>query len=290
MANALTEGIVNRYNQNKKTAGLSQADYAALTRIPARTAAPAPPKQTPRASPTPGKGGPYNENDMPRAAPTPTPSPAPTGQGGGGGGDDRAPAAAPIDWEAYLTNFGFPADVVAQIKSIFSSNSDPATAALLAQRYIRGTPWFATAFPGFQEGVNKGFIRDERDYMSRRNEFQQVYKQYAGRDVTLDEFAGHLREGVGADVVGKRFEGAAYASTYGNDWQYLLGAFGEGRASSEELKAGGEQQAGLSSPLGMKLQQRLSQAQQRIQAVFSGNLALGQLKLPDANRRADISA
>ena len=210
------------------------------------------------------------------------------GQANAGGGQA---AAAPVDWLAYLTDFGFPADVVAQIVAIFARTSDPATAALLAQRYVRSTPWFATAFPGFQDAVNKGFIRDERDYMARRNQFNQVYRQYAGRDMTLAEYAQYIGEGIGADVLGKRFEGAAYASTYGNEWQYLLGAFGDtGRASSEELKAAGEQQAGLSSPLGLKLQQRLAQAQQRIQAVFSGNLALGQLKLPDANRRPDIAA
>ena len=118
-----------------------------------------------------------------------------------------------------------------------------------------------------------------------------MYRQWAGRDIALDEYAGYLREGVEAGVVGQRFQGAAYTSTFGNEWQYLLGAFGDtGRATPDELKAAGEQQAGLSSPLGIRLQQRLQQAQQRIQAVFSGNLAVGQLKLPDANRRPDIAA
>lgn len=288
MANAIAEGIVNAYNARwgdfyKNESGLKGGKptpvFKGDTNVPSYTGKPFDIKTG--VSLTGSLAGPAV--DYGRISPF--------DPGSGGGGDGSTPAA-PIDWTAYLGMYGLPTDVVAQISSIFSKTGDDVNRATqLALAYVRGTPWYATAYPGINAAMAKGLVRNEADYRARLNDFNQVYKQYAGRDITLAEYAQHLGTGVEAGTVGKQFEGAAYASTYGNDWQYLLGAFGDtGQATPDELKAAGEQQAGLSSPLGIKLQKRLSQAQQRIQAVFSGNLALGQLKLPDANRRPDIQA
>jgi hypothetical protein len=190
----------------------------------------------------------------------------------------KSGAAAP-DWSSYLGMYGLPADVQKELNAIFARTPDITQATQLAVAYVRGTPWYAQTYPGIQEAIAKGVIRDERDYRSRQNDFNQIYRQYAQRDITGEEYAQHLREGVTTDVVGRRFQGAALESAYGNDWQYAEGAFGEGRLNAEESKAYGQQAAGLDSPLGMRVQRRLQLAQERLKAVFSGQSAVGQLSL-----------
>jgi hypothetical protein len=84
-----------------------------------------------------------------------------------------------------------------------------------------------------------------------------------------DEFAANLGEGASNQIIGGRLQGAALAGTYGHDWRYLLGAFDTGQPNAAELKALGEEQAGLDSPLGQQVQRRLDLAKQRMQTVFS---------------------
>lgn len=187
---------------------------------------------------------------------------------------------APTDWSSYLGIFGLPADVQRELNAIFNRTPDVNQAVSLALAYVRGTPWYAQEYAGINEGIAKGIIRNEQDYRANRNAFTQVYQQYAQRDITADEYASYLREGVSSDVVGKRFQGASIASVYGNDWQYAMGNFGEGLLSSEEKTAFGRQSAGLDSELGMRIQRRLQQANERIKSVFSGSLATSQLKVP----------
>ena len=183
------------------------------------------------------------------------------------------------DWSAYLETFGLPKDVLKEINAIFAKTPDITQATVRAQAYVRGTPWYAQTYPGIQEAIAKGVVRNEADYRARQNDLNQLYQQYAKRDITSAEYADHLREGVDAATVGRRFQGAALADTYGNDWQYLSGNFGEGRLTSDEQTALGRQQAGLDSPLGLKVQRRLQMAQERVQKVFSGQLAQGSLAL-----------
>jgi hypothetical protein len=83
-----------------------------------------------------------------------------------------------------------------------------------------------------------------------------LYKQYLGRDITSGEFAANLGEGASNQVIGGRLQGAALAGTYGQDWRYLLGAF-DNAPTSSEVKALGEEQAGIDSPLGQMVQRRL---------------------------------
>lgn len=185
-------------------------------------------------------------------------------------GDTTAPAQT--DWSSYLSFFGLPADVLKEINAIFA-RTDVTQATALATGYVRGTPWYKTAYPGIQEAIGKGIVRDERDYRSRMNAFDQVYRQYAGRAIRPDEYADHLREGVDVSTVGQRFQGAALATSYGNDWQYAAGAFGSGRLDPTQLKALGEQQAGLGSPAGTGLQKMIEDATRKLRRSFEGVLA-----------------
>ena len=184
----------------------------------------------------------------------------------------------PTDWSAYLDTFGLPADVLKEINVIFRrAGDDPTRATALAIGYVRGTDWYQTAYPGIGEAIAKGVVRDEREYRARMNSFSQLYRQYAQRDITPAEYAQHLREGVSVDTVGSRFQGAALATTYGNDWQYTAGAFGTGRLDATQLKTLGEQNAGLSSQPGIGLQKMVEEASGKLRRVFEGVLATGTL-------------
>lgn len=189
-------------------------------------------------------------------------------------GSTAAPATGNAgDWEAYITNYGFPPDVVAELRRIFQNTPDVQSAQAQALAYIRGTPWYEQTFPGIKDAIKMGIISDERDYRNNMNTFNQVYRQYTGRDLTAQEYAAALREGITAETAARRFQGAANVAAYGNDWQYLAGAFGQGRLSEADLKAQGEQQAGISTPRGTFLDKALQQAEQRMRRAFEGVLA-----------------
>jgi hypothetical protein len=192
-----------------------------------------------------------------------------TEQGGGTG-------ASGIDWSTYFGHWGLPLDVVAVIDRIFRETDDAAVAAAKALAFIRGTEWYARTFPGIQEGLRNGTVRDEADYRSQLTAANWYARQYLGRDITADEFAGILREGITPDIYGKRLAGAAYTNAYGPEIQYAAGNFGtgaEGELSPSELKAYGEQQAGLGSGTGALLQRRIEDAFRRVQRAFEGTLA-----------------
>jgi hypothetical protein len=191
-----------------------------------------------------------------------------------------ATPTATADWEAYITNYGFPPDVIAEIRRIFQNNPDVGSAQQLALAYIRGTPWYEQNFPGIKDAIKMGIINNEKDYRQNFNTFNQVYRQYTGQDISPQEYANSLREGITADTAARRFQGKANVAAYGNDWQYLAGAFGAGRLSEADLKAQGEQQAGISTNRGTFLDKALQDAQRRMQRAFEGVLGQGAANLP----------
>lgn len=190
-----------------------------------------------------------------------------------GSGDDKTPE--PVDWSSFIDIFGLPPDVMAEVNRIFQSTPDVNQATARAMAYIRGTGWYATTFPGINEARARGIVQDERDYRRRLNDANTLYKQYLGRDMTTAEFVSDLGEGISLDVVGRRFEGAAYIKANRGDIQYAAGnfGFGQGQLSEEELKMFGRQQAGLGSDLGASLAKRVQDAYNRVRRVFEGTLA-----------------
>lgn len=227
---------------------------------------------------------------------------SPSAQEDGGAGASTGgniPDYSGIDFSQYLNIWGLPGDVQSRVLQIFQSsggNTDVATQEALA--YIRGTDWYAQTYPGIQVAEAKGLVTNEADYRSLLNQQTQIYKQYLGRDISTDEFAANLNEGVSNTVIGQRLQGNAYAQTYGSTWNYALGAFDTaGAASTSDLQSLGQEQAGLDTPMGQMLQNRLNLAQQRLQGVFKGPLAApslgltgGKLAGPKAGVTPDIAA
>lgn len=195
--------------------------------------------------------------------------------GGGIGGDSAT--AKPADWSSYLGMFGLPNDVLREVNAIFQRTPDVQQATMLALAYARGTDWYKQAYPGIQEAIAKGIVRDERDYRAKRTQFDQVYRQWTNQGITDEQYAGFLREGVDPDTVARRFSGEAIADVNRNDWQYLSGAFGTGRLDEGQVQTLGRQAAGLDSPGGIALQKMIQDASVKLSRVFQGVLATGPL-------------
>lgn len=185
------------------------------------------------------------------------------------------------DWQAYLANWGFPKQVVTELNSIFTKYPDSEAAKGAALAYVRGTDWYKATFPGINEGIRKGLIGDERDYRAYVNQATQLYKSYLGRDVTTGEVAAALKAGNSVQQIGGKLGGAAWVSANRQDVQQEAGAFGgTGHGlSNEQLKALGEQNAGLSSTMGVQLEAKLAKVKQRMATIFEGTLATPSMSL-----------
>ena len=249
----------------------------------------------PTANPAPGYTGGYIHS--PGSAPQPAAvytqaasiyqgehTVVPTGGGTSGGGEGpppppSPPPAPPLDWRAYLTNWGFDQKIVDELDRIFRTYSDPNQASAPAVAYIRGTDWYSKTFPGIQEGMKLGIIGNEQDYRSYTNQLNDLYNRYYGRNVTGAEVAQKLGAGFSASRTGAQLSGEAFVKANRNDIQFTLGAYGNGQASDQELQALGEENAGLDSLLGQQLQARLDKARQRLATAFQGTLATPSLRV-----------
>jgi hypothetical protein len=210
------------------------------------------------------------------------------GQAGGGGGTGDTPPGtdpdAPSDGEIDVSEMfpGLPADVAAQIAKIFKSGGSVTQAVA----YIRGTTWHAEQFPGFREAFKLGMIGSEADYRAYHNQANQYYRQFYGRDADKAEIAEWLKSGVGIGGIGQRLSGESIAKTQGGDWNYLLGAFGDGRLDQAQMTTLGQQYAGLDSALGQNLQKKVEEALKKSARLFEGVLASPSLSLGGAGLSA----
>jgi hypothetical protein len=188
--------------------------------------------------------------------------------------DPTNPNFVPGDLGSFLNIYGLPTDVQSKVNQIFANTADVNQATSLAMAYIRGTPWYAQTYPGIQEGIAKGVINDESGYRNYLNQVNGLTQQYQGRQVGSDELAGYLQNGYSPTHVGQLYAGKAYVNANQNDIQQAAGAMdSQGQFTGTELTALGNENAGLDSELGQRIQNRFNIAKQRIQTAFSGSLA-----------------
>lgn len=125
-----------------------------------------------------------------------------------------------------------------------------------------------------------------------------VYHQYTGAGVSRAEVEQAYGQGLTPDVVGKQFAGKAFIDANRGDIQQTSGAFGEtGALTDPQLKAFGEETAGLDTPMGQLLATQYQKALQRMHGVFKGvlaspalSLSTGKLAGPTAGIKPDIPA
>lgn len=153
---------------------------------------------------------------------------------------------SPLDWRDYLTNWGFPADVVNQLDSIFRGDEDPQRAAQRALAYIRGTDWYAGTFPGIEQAKSMGLVQDETGYRALLNQQNQLYQSYLGRSITSAEFSTNLQQGLSTSLVAARFQAQGYKAVIGADAVTNL-------FTPDELQQMANEHAGIGSQNGQYL-------------------------------------
>lgn len=184
----------------------------------------------------------------------------------------------PVDWHQYLADWGFPPDVISQLDQIFR-DPDTTRAQARALAYIRGTDWYAQTFPGIAEAKRVGLVSDEAGYRAYVNSLNQQYRNYFGRDVTTAEVADFMKKGINTNQVANHLQGQALIKANAGDIQYQLGAFGEGRASEDELAQYGDYLGGIGNMIGPELQRKIDMARQRMNAIMQGSLASPSLSI-----------
>ncbi len=180
----------------------------------------------------------------------------------------------------FWGSLGLDDTTIAGLTKALTGVTDATQAQLLGQNYLQGTAWYKATFPGFDLGVRSGLFTDLTGYRSYVNALTQSTQQYLGRAVTTAEVTQALQAGVDPTLYANRLQGNALAQTLGPQAQYQAGAFtSEGRLSDSELQAYGQEKAGVDTPLGQAITQRLQLAQQKMQGIFSGTLATPNLSL-----------
>ena len=222
-----------------------------------------------------------------------TPGTTSTGDTSGGSSSTSSstgvdPSTLANDWyKAYFGQYGLPQDVQdALIGLLTKYAADPSTAMALSTQYLRSTPWYQTTFPGFSSGVQNGMLTDETGYRNYMNTINNIYNQYMGRHVSGDEINALLKEGAAPQLVANRFQGQAWVQANTPETQYLGGAFGQGRLSSDQLTALGNENSGIDTAQGQLQQKILAQAQRIQTKLFTGALATPNLSLGGAGLSA----
>lgn len=185
------------------------------------------------------------------------------------------------DWaDAFWGSLGLPPNLVSQINGIFAQTPDQSQAYVLAKQALQGSDWYQSTFPGIGAGIQAGMFTDETGYRAYVNDLNNLYQQYYNRAVTSDEVQSWLNQGKDPRYVAEVFQGTAIANTMGPQWQYLAGAQSpQGRLTGEQKIAAGEEQAGLDTPLGQQIQERLKLAEARLQKITAGTVATPSLGL-----------
>ncbi len=190
----------------------------------------------------------------------------------------------PTQWaETWWASLGIPSDVATRIDKLIAGYTDQAAAKAAAQTYLRTTDWYKQTFPGIEYGVRNGLFADESGYRQYVNELNNIYQQQIGRQATGTDAATWLMQGKNVDYIAKYIAGQASTApgTVGaQQAQALAGAQGEnGMLSQRELAALGEQNAGLTSPLGQKIAAQMDAAAKRLQGVFQGTAGTPSISL-----------
>ena len=186
------------------------------------------------------------------------------------------------DWaSAYFSSFGLPADIAAKVDEIFTQNPDDTQKAIdLALAYIRGTSWYAQTFPGIQYGMQHGLITNEQDYRQYVTALDTLAQRYLGRHISGDEVTNYLYNGLTPEIIGKQYEGQANLEANFPDYAYYLRNFGdEKNLDTDAYRALANEQVGLDSALGQRINRAFQGAMARYQTLFKGDVGTPSLSL-----------
>lgn len=111
-----------------------------------------------------------------------------------------------------LRGWGLPPDLATKANEMLAAGAS--IDEILA--YIRGSTWYAQTYVGIAAGISNGVIGNEADYRSYLNQANQLFRRYYGRDITTDEMASFLTQGVGLGSINEQLRtGALFQTTFG---------------------------------------------------------------------------
>jgi hypothetical protein len=190
---------------------------------------------------------------------------------------------------------GLPANEAATIHQFFVD--DPEHGAGRALAWLRTkSAWYKVEYQGIQEGFSKGIVSNEAEYRAYKNQVNNAYRQYYGRNVTGAEIASFMTIGYQPQQVAQIGSGHAYVEANRGEIQQTAGAFGGGGLTEQELQAYGQEQSGFDTALGQKIKAKVERSLAVAGRVFQGTLgssALGDQALSQTlqnRRKGDISA
>lgn len=201
------------------------------------------------------------------------------------GGAPAEPSEMTINWRTWLEDWGFPSDVINTLDRM-ARQYTPSQNELFAKEaimYLRGTDWHKNTFVGFAEGYKSGLFADEKGYRMYTQGANDLAQRYYGRGISTPELLDNFKAGFNLDRYGRELDAGAFVNANRNDFQYLGGAFGEGRFSEDDLLSMGREKAGIGNALGQGLLNKVQQAQQRLARIFQGTLATGDMAKPQTS-------
>lgn len=129
-------------------------------------------------------------------------------------------------------------------------------------------------------------------YYSFLDEVGDAFALHNGRAATNAELNALFQTGKSKETITAEYRGADFIKANRGSIQSEAGAFnfgeggaGSGTFSEAELTALGNQEAGITTALGLDIQRRVSLATQRMDRIFQGQAAQGSLNLPGGATR-----
>jgi len=129
-------------------------------------------------------------------------------------------------------------------------------------------------------------------YYSFINSVGEEYELRHGEAASKERLDQMFETGKSAARWGMELQGESYIAANRGDIQGTAGAFnfgaglaGPGAFSEEELKALGEQEAGITTELGLDMQRRVATATQRMSRIWQGQSVQGTVSLPGGATR-----
>ncbi len=189
---------------------------------------------------------------------------------------------------------GLPDDVLDDLQSFFNNTPNATDTELIG--HLKDTDWYRSEFGAFETGVQNGLFGpgEYTAYRAWKSGITDAMGRYGVDAATASTIMDTAAKNAwGADRVEREFAADAYVKANQSDLSYVGGAFDTGAYTAEELKALGQQQVGVGNDLGAQLQTRVQQAFQKMNRLFEGTLAVGDLQQTgqqDRRRRSDVGA
>ncbi len=165
---------------------------------------------------------------------------------------------------------GLPQELIDQMNAELGSGLDLATAQTLAYNTILSSDWFAQTYPGYFDGLSTNRWSSPKEYKGMVLDYNALSQQWTDTPLSTGDFLSMVNQGISVQDYAKILAGAAWTQANTPDVQTEFGAYDTGPLSGRELTKLGQTEVGYGSNLGVALQKRMQDAQNRMARIFQG--------------------